>query len=149
MYGKMFEQAESFLKPMNDIWALNVEVLDTLKSKQTDLFNEVVEDTFEFAKGMIKPDMNIDSIVDAQQSYWEELGSKISNNAQDNIALLSGVQEKVGDVFKVAIDTSSIDATNDAAIVEAKPVKSTPKKKAAAKKAPAKAETKSAPPVVE
>lgn len=139
MYGKMFEQAESFLKPMNEIWALNVEIMDTLNAKQTSLFNEVVSDSVEFAKGMTKPDLDIDAVVAAQKKFWEGLGTKIATSTQDNIELISGVQDKVGDLFQSGLSTLESTA------VEVAKTKPAPKKKAAARKST----TKSAPKVEE
>lgn len=140
MYEKVFEQAESFFKPMTEIFELNAEALDNLRVKQADLVNEVLVDSIEYARGLSKPNIDIDSFVETQQAYWEGLRSKLTTNAQDSYELISDVQGKVGELLQGAFDTQEL-----AALTPAKP-KAPAKKKPAAKKAAPKAAPKAASP---
>lgn len=136
MYEKVFEQAGSFFKPMSDIFQLNAETLDTLRVKQTDLVQEVVADSIEYAKGVSKPNLDVDTFVEAQQAYWEGLRSKITSNAQDSYDLISDAQGKVGELIQGAWEVAP-------AAVASK-VEAAPKKKPAAKKAAPKAKAEKA-----
>eukprot|EP01026_Neomeris_dumetosa_P035282 TRINITY_DN28237_c0_g1_i2.p1 TRINITY_DN28237_c0_g1~~TRINITY_DN28237_c0_g1_i2.p1 ORF type:complete len:146 (-),score=20.17 TRINITY_DN28237_c0_g1_i2:46-483(-) len=128
MYDKVIEQAESFLKPMNEIFELNAETLDALRVKQTDLVNEVLSDSIEYAKSFSKPNLDMDSFVETQQSYWEGLRSKLTNNAQDSFDMISDAQGKVSELLTVAWEVKEMEVKKTVA-----------KKKPAAKKAAPKA----------
>ncbi|WP_086931045.1 phasin family protein [Agarilytica rhodophyticola] len=150
MYEKMLEQAESFFKPMSDFVQFNVETLDTIRVKQADLANGVLADSIEYAKGMSVPSLNLDSYVNAQKSYWQNIQSKINTNAQDNYQLLNDMQGKVDgllkDVWNVYKTPSANDSSTKASTPKKAPTKeNTPaqvkakapaKKKPVAKKAP-------------
>ncbi|MFL0810668.1 MAG: phasin family protein [Agarilytica sp.] len=123
MYDKVFEQAGSFFKPMTAIMELNAEAFDTLRTKQTDLLNEVVSDSIEYAKGFSKPNMDVDTLIETQQIYWEGIREKLTTSAQDSYEVISETQGKVGDLITGAFDGA----------VEAP--KAPVKKKPAAKKA--------------
>lgn len=113
MYDKMLEQAESFFKPVNDILQLNVEAFDTIRVKQTDLVNDVLADSIEYAKGLGTPSLDVDSYITAQQSYWQGVQSKITHSAQDSYDLLNDVQGKVGGLIKGAWDLSESKPANN------------------------------------
>jgi len=133
MYQKVFEQAaESFLKPMTEIFELNAEALDTLRVRQADLVNEVVADSIEYAKGMSKPNIDIDTFVETQQVYWEGLRSKITTNAQGSYELISDMQGKVGELLQGAFEAKDIEVPAKKPPAKKKPVA----KKAAPKTAP-------------
>ncbi len=139
MYDKVFDQAGSFFKPMTDIFQLNAETLDTLRVKQTDLVQEVVADSIEYAKGVSKPNLDIDTFVGAQQAYWEGLRNKLTTSAQDSYDLISDAQGKVGELLQGAMEVTVSAAA--APKVEAAPA---PKKKPAVKKAAPKAKAEKA-----
>lgn len=131
MYDKMFEQAESFMKPMSDIMALNAEAFDAIREKQTSFVSEVLSDSIEYAQGIATPGMDIDSYVEKHQSYWEGLRSKMTDNAQDNLDYLSDVQEKVSGLMQSAMDANA--PTESLAPVKA-PIKKKPQPKKATSK---------------
>ncbi len=146
MYDKVFEQAGSFFKPMTDILELNVEIMETLRNKQTDLVSEVVSDSIEYAQGVSKPDMDVDSFVERQTAYWEGLRDKLTNNAQDSYEMISQAQGRVGELLQGAWDVNLGDFTASAAPAAAPKAAaaSTAKKKTTTKKAATKAKAASA-----
>lgn len=148
MYEKVFEQAaESFFKPISEILALNVEAFDNLRAKNTDLVSEVVNESIEYAKGLAKPNMDLDAFVQGQQTFYEGLRSKLTDNAQYNYDLLSDMQGKVTELWSGTWDAQKGAAS--AVVAEAVKPKadSSPKKAAAAAtKAPAAASAKKAAP---
>jgi len=144
MYGKLFETADSFFKPINDLLAINAQALDAMREKQVDLVNEVMADSIEYAKGIAKPSLDMDTFVATQQNYWQGLQTKISSSAQDNYDLIADVQGKMGDLLQEVFDSSVLENpfAEDVA-VDAKPAvkKKSPAKKASAKAAALKPDT--------
>lgn len=155
MYGKVFEQTGSFLKPMTDIIELNTEIFESLRTKHSDFVQEVVADSIEYAKGFSQPSADIDTFVGAQQAYWEGMRAKLTSNAQDSLELITDARGKVGDLIQGAWDANvaaATDVANVAAVSDvtkiaavsavantAEPVKVPSKKKPSAKKAAPKA----------
>ncbi len=155
MYGKVFEQAGSFFKPMAEIIELNTEIFESLRTKQTDFVQEVVADSIEYAKGFSQPSADIDTFVGAQQAYWEGIRAKLTSNAQDSLELITDARGKVGGLIKGAWDANAVAVTDVANTAEpvdvanvaesvdvanaAEPVKAPSKKKLTGKKAALKA----------
>lgn len=158
MYGKVFEQTGSFLKPMTDIIELNTEIFESLRTKQSDFMQEVVADSIEYAKGFRQPSADMDTFVGAQQAYWEGMRAKLKSNAQDSLELITNARGKVGDLIQGAWDVNVVAVTDVAVVADvdavsnvasiaavsdvantAEPVKAPAKKKPTAKKAAPKA----------
>lgn len=132
MYEKFYEQAESMFKPMSAILSANLEVLDALRIKQTDLINNMVADGVELARELAG-NTSADAIYSAQKSYWESVQDKLSANARDSFELLSETQEKVGDMLQESFSWSGWNAPAEEA--PAKPQAAKPAAKKAAKPA--------------
>lgn len=141
MYEKVFEQAaESFFKPIGEIMALNVEAFDSLRAKNTDLMSEVVNESIEYAKGLVKPNMDLEAFVQGQQSFYEGLRAKLSDNVQYNYDLLADMQGKVNELWAGAWDAGKeVSASAVAEVVKPKAESASKKATAPAKKAAAKA----------
>ena len=139
MYDKVFEQAGSFFKPMTDILELNVETLEALRTKQTNLVNDVMSESLEYAQGVSKPNMDVDSFVERQTAYWESLRDKLTSNAQDSYEVISQAQGRVGELLQGAWDVNLGDFTP--AAPAAKTAAPVAKKKTAAKKTATKAKS--------
>ncbi|TVZ39717.1 phasin protein [Alteromonadaceae bacterium 2753L.S.0a.02] len=147
MYEKIYEQADSFFKPINEIFAINIETLDALREKQTELVNDMVADGIEYAKG-VGGYQSVESLYSAQKQYWESLQNKISNNAKDALALLNESQEKIGEVIQESatwLDSKATPVASKASLPK-KASKPAAKKKAAPKAAPKQEETAPAEP---
>ena len=144
MYEKVFEQAESFFKPVNDILELNAATFDVLRAKNSDLVNEVFSDSIECAKGLAQPNINIDTTVSAQQEYFQNLQNKLTSGAQNNVEVINDFQGKVSKLLKSAIETNgqvakaAVEPVNSP--TETKPPKT--RKKQPAKKTSVKNQTK-------
>ncbi len=140
MYDKVFEQAGSFFKPMTDILELNVETLEALRTKQTDLINDVMSESLEYAQGVTKPNTDVDSFVERQTAYWESLRDKLTSNAQDSYEVISQAQGRVGELLQGAWDVNLSDFVAPAAPA-AKTAAPAAKKKTAVKKTATKAKS--------
>ncbi|VUD69030.1 hypothetical protein TDB9533_04394 [Thalassocella blandensis] len=133
MYEKVFEQAESFFKPFNDMIALNMEALDKIREQQTELYNELMADGIEYAKDLSKPSLDIAEIFASQQSYIEGVKDKITASAYSSYDCWADAQGKSGELWQSALDNSAKDMS---------PPPAAPKKKASAKKATKKSAAK-------
>ena len=131
MYEKMYEQTESMFKPLTDIMSINLETLNTIREKQLDLVSGVMADTIEHAKGL-SGTTDMDTICDAQKSYWETVQEKVSASTKDTFELLSDSQEKIVEMVQESVVWPEIPAWSD--LVAAEPAK-TEAKKASGKKA--------------
>jgi len=100
MKGTVFEQAESFLKPLSDMFTLNIEALNLIHEKQTDLVTGLVSDSLDYTKGVATSALDIGEFVEVQKRFWEGVQSKVNDNTHDNIVLINDVQSKLGDVIQ-------------------------------------------------
>lgn len=133
MYDKIYEQADSFFKPINDILSINIETMDALREKQTELVNGVVADGIEYAKG-VGAHQSVESFYTAQKQYWESLQSKLSTNAKDAMTLFNESQEKIGEVIQES--ATWLDEKHAPVATKASPPKKASKPAAKKKAAP-------------
>jgi hypothetical protein len=94
MYEKFFEQAESVMKPLDRIFAINMQTLDDWREKQTAFFNDLMEKGINYSRDLPEQ-RDFQSLLNWQQSYWESVQEKFSENAKESFALLSEAQEKL------------------------------------------------------
>jgi|GEM_PF-1494489 len=155
MYEKMYQQAESLLKPFGDIMSLNFEVMDAIREKQADFLSGMLLDSIEHVKDL-SGQTSLELICEVQKKYWESVQEKVSANTQDSYTLLSDSQEKLGEVIQGVVswpempswsDIISPDAVKAPAKKSASPRKSAAKKKSPASKAvaPASSDVESKP----
>lgn len=144
MYDKVFEQAETFFKPVTGILEINAKAFDSIRESQTAFFNELFSDSVELAKGLTKPDIGVEVFVETQQNYWEGVREKLSNNVQRQYELISDAQGKVGELINASrADQGEPPASHGAQAATAqekktagkKSTSSTAAKKSSAKKA--------------
>ncbi|WP_028886428.1 phasin family protein [Teredinibacter turnerae] len=149
MYEKIYEQADSFFKPITDILTISLETMDTFREKQTAFVSDVVADGIEYAKGVGDHGGNMETFYSAQKSYWENVQTKMSCNAKESMALLSETQEKITEVIQDSSPWFEDKPVKKAAksVAPAKASKPATKKKATAKAAPKAASAVKADPV--
>lgn len=94
MYEKFFEQAESLMKPFNEMVAINMRTLDDLSQKQTAFLNELMDEGVGHSKQLTEL-RDMDSLYTSQKSYWEYMQGKLASNAKDSFTLISEAQEKL------------------------------------------------------
>lgn len=94
MYEKLFEQAESVMKPLDKMFAINMQTLDEWRDKQTAFFNDLMEKGMDYSRDL-SGKRDIQSLLNWQQSYWESVQEKLTENARESFALFSEAQEKM------------------------------------------------------
>lgn len=141
MYEKVFEQAESIFKPMNEILSLNLQVLDKMAARQTELYNELMNDSVEFARDASKPTFDVSEMLALQKSYFESIQDKIASTACSTCDDWASVQGKAGDFFTGTVAETAAQAEK---AMKAEKPSAPAKKKAATKSAPKKTAKKSA-----
>ena len=140
MYEKVFEQAESFFKPFNEIIALNMEAWDKIREQQTELYQELMADGIEYAKDISKPSMDIAEIFASQQSFVEGVKDKLTTNAYNNYDYLADVQGKSSELWQSALEQTAKEAAAATSATSTVAKKKTTAAKKTTKKAAAKVE---------
>lgn len=100
MYEKALSQAETMLRPFGEIVDLHFQALDTLRRKQAEIMSEIVADGIEHAQHLVKPSLNIDEKVTAQQAYLNGLKEKMQSTANSNYEFFHQWQDKTGDLWR-------------------------------------------------
>lgn len=101
MFEKMVEQAQSAVKPMSDVFALNTEVMEKLAEKQASFFSDLMNDGVTYAKDLAEQ-KDVAGFYDLQKGYFESLQTKFVSTAKDSYTLISEAQEKAGEMLKDA-----------------------------------------------
>lgn len=125
MFEKMVEQAQTAVKPMSDMFALNTEVMEKLAEKQATFFSDLMNDGVNYAKDLAEQ-KDVAGFYDLQKGYFESLQTKFVSTAKDSYTLISEAQEKTGEVLKEAFsDCIPSMASMMPATTPAKPAKTT------------------------
>lgn len=99
MYEKMSEQAQSALKPMNDLMSLNSRIMQEAAEKQKDFFTDMLNESMTYAKDL-GSQKDFSGVYQVQKSYIEGVQEKFLNASTDAYEFLTSVQERAGDVVK-------------------------------------------------
>lgn len=99
MYEKMFEQAQSAMKPISEMMNLNAKMLETAAEKQTAFFKDFVNDSMAFAKEL-SSQKDYSGIYQTQKAYMESLQEKWIAASTEAYETFTTNQEKIGEMFK-------------------------------------------------
>lgn len=99
MYDKMFEQAQTALKPISELMNLNAKLFEAAAEKQTAFFKDFVNDSMAFAKEL-SSQKDYSGIYQTQKAYVENLQEKWIAASTEAYETFTSNQEKIGDVFK-------------------------------------------------
>lgn len=102
MYEKLFEQAESVMKPLDKMFAINMQTLDEWREKQTTFFNDLMEKGMDYSRDL-SDKRDFQSLLNWQQSYWETVQEKLTENARESFALFSEAQEKMIGLYEDSV----------------------------------------------
>ncbi len=102
MYDQITEQLQKTLKPVTDITNINVKTLETLAEKQTALFQTLLSTSTEFTKSATAQ-TDVNSAVEAQKAYAQNLQETILAAAQDAYGVISEAQEKSGEILQTVV----------------------------------------------
>lgn len=99
MYEKMFEQAQSAIKPISELMTLNAQIIEDAAEKQTAFFKDIVSDSMAFAKEL-SSQKDYSGIYQTQKAFMESLQEKWIAASTDAYETFTANQEKLGEVFK-------------------------------------------------
>jgi len=99
MYEKFFEQAQSGLKPINELIALNTKIIEQAAEKQTAFFKDFINDSIAFTKEL-SSQKDYSGVYQTQKAYLENLQEKWIAASTDAYETFTTNQEKLGEVFK-------------------------------------------------
>jgi len=99
MYDKMFEQAQSAIKPFSEILTVNAKMLEDAAQKQTAYIQDFVSDTMAFAKEL-SSQKDYSGIYQTQKAFMENMQEKWIAASTSAYETFSANQEKLGELFK-------------------------------------------------
>lgn len=143
MYEKVFEQADSLLKPADEILVSNAKTLDALGEKQRDFLTGMLSDNLDYAQELSKSP-GLDTFFESHNAYISSMQKKIESNTREAFALLnSNLNESLAKTifdFGSAFNPAGATAKSAEKGSEVKPAtpRRKPVSKTAAKKATAK-----------
>ena len=99
MYEKIFEQAQSSMKPLTELMTLNAQIMQEAAEKQTAFFKDIVSDSMTFAKEL-SSQKDYSGVYQTQKAYMEGLQEKWIAASSEAYETFTSSQEKVGDLFR-------------------------------------------------
>ncbi len=99
MYEKIFEQAQSSMKPLTELMTLNAQIMQEAAEKQTAFFKDIVSDSMTFAKEL-SSQKDYSGVYQTQKAYMESLQEKWIAASSEAYETFTSSQEKVGDLFR-------------------------------------------------
>ncbi len=98
MYQEFFDQAETLLKPLNDLVATNQAALGVLTSKQVGVVGEMLQGTIVYVQKMAE--IKDGNYLEVQKAYWDSLNETINEVAKSSLDYFSVTQEKLTGLFQ-------------------------------------------------
>jgi phasin family protein len=99
MYDKMFEQAQSAIKPFSELLTANAKLLEDATQKQTAYIQDFVSDTMAFAKEL-SSQKDYSGIYQTQKAFMENMQEKWIAASTSAYETFTTNQEKLGELFK-------------------------------------------------
>lgn len=99
MLDKFFEQAQSAMKPMNDLAALNTKVMEEAFEKQKAFVTDMVNDGMAYAKEL-SSQKDFSGVYQTQKSYLEGVQEKLMSASTDAYEMFTSTQEKASSMIK-------------------------------------------------
>ena len=99
MYDKMFEQAQSAIKPLNELMTLNAKMLEQAAEKQSAFFKDMMSDSMSYAKEL-GAQKDYSGIYQTQKAFVENMQEKWIAASTDAYETFTSNQEKAGEVLK-------------------------------------------------
>jgi phasin family protein len=99
MYDKIFEQAQSAFKPLNELMTLNAKLMEDAAQKQVSFFKDFVSDSMSFAKEL-GSQKDYSGVYQTQKSYVEKMQSKWISASTEAYETMTANQEKLSEIFK-------------------------------------------------
>lgn len=102
MLDKFLEQAQTSMKPMTDLAALNTKVMEEAFEKQKSFVSEMVNEGMAYAKEL-STQKDFSGIYQTQKNYLESMQEKLVSASTDAYELFTSTQEKASTLIKTSI----------------------------------------------
>lgn len=99
MYDKIFEQAQTTIKPMSELMALNAKMFQQAAEKQSAFFKDIMTESAAYAKEL-GSQKDYSGIYQTQKAFMENMQEKWIAASTDAYESFTSSQEKVGDMLK-------------------------------------------------
>ena len=93
MYEKLFEQTDVWLKPFNELVAVNLQALDDLNQKQISFVTDIIDESFGYSKTMAES-RDMESLYSTQKACWKSMRGKMADNAKESFVMIADAQKK-------------------------------------------------------
>ncbi len=102
MYDKIFEQAQSAMKPMTELMTFNAKLMEDVAEKQKSFVTDIIEDGMSFAKEM-SAQKDYSGVYQTQKAYLEGMQAKWIAASTEAYEMMTSTQEKMSDVIKSSV----------------------------------------------
>lgn len=99
MYDIFKEQADFFLKPLNEIATIQAKVLEEMTQKQSDLLNGCWKDSCDYAQS-ISSQKDLDQVMKSNQDLVEAMSKRWQATADASVEIISQSNLKIGEVLQ-------------------------------------------------
>ena len=110
MFDKVNEQIQKSLKPVTELASVNAKALEQLAKQQNALFTSLLNEGVAFTEGATET-KDVKTLVEAQKQYAEGVQEKIVAAAKDAYEVISGAQERAGEVLKTTVEDAQATVT--------------------------------------
>lgn len=110
MFEKYFEQTENYFRPMNEIWALQVQAAESMVRTNSTLVSELWRGGLTLAQSL-PAQKGLDDALELHQKFWESLSERVQHAAGENKSLLTDVNQKIADVMHSKVGAASARTT--------------------------------------
>lgn len=110
MFERYFEQTEHYFRPMNEIWALQVQAAESMARTNSSLVSELWRGGLTLAQSL-PAQKGLDDALELHQKFWEGFSERMKHAAGENQTLLTDVNQKIADVMQSKAGAGSAQAT--------------------------------------
>lgn len=99
MFDQYASPFQNSLKSVNELFTVNVKIMEQLTELNTALFTGVLEDSVAYVQGL-STQRDIAGLMQAQKSYAESVQEKMVSTAQETYTVLTDAQELASEAMK-------------------------------------------------
>ncbi|QCZ94841.1 phasin family protein [Salinimonas iocasae] len=99
MFEQMNEQFKTAMKPMTDLASLNMNTMQSLAEKQSELYSTMMSESMNYVE-QVSGKKDLMAVAETQKAYLETMQEKMSETAKSSYSIMSEAQQKAGEMFK-------------------------------------------------
>ncbi|AXR05158.1 phasin family protein [Salinimonas sediminis] len=99
MFEQLNEQMKNAMKPMTDLAALNMNTMQSLAEKQSELYSSLLTDGMSYME-QLSQQKDMMAMAETQKAYMESVQEKMTETAKTSYSIVSEAQQKAGEMVK-------------------------------------------------